>query len=124
MLLGEAGNDTLLGGAGFDVLIGGLGRDKLVGGPSGNSLLLGGRIANDDNDSALLAILTEWSRRVGNAPAAPLADRLASLRATSLADTALIDDAILDTLQGSVGDDLFFKQKKDKLPKHPAGVQL
>lgn len=54
------GNDWVHGGHGRDVLIGGDGRDWLLGG-NGQDLLIGDRTIHDQNDAALIAILTEWS---------------------------------------------------------------
>ena len=81
MLLGEAGNDALTGGTGFDLLLGGLNADKLNSGPQGNAILIGGTTAHDPDDLALLAILSEWARKVDNVPLS-IDDRIAHLLGT------------------------------------------
>lgn len=59
VILGEEGDDLLSGNQGLDVLIGGKGADFLFGN-SGDDLLISGYTAFDANDSALLAIMSEW----------------------------------------------------------------
>lgn len=69
LLNGGSGADILLGGPGNDVLIGGLGRDILIGGSGadcilgnfGDDILVSGKTSFDANDTALLAILDEWT---------------------------------------------------------------
>ena len=60
VLLGGVGNDLLLGYRGRDFLIGGEGRDYLFGG-SDEDLLISGYTIFDDDESALLAIMAEWT---------------------------------------------------------------
>ena len=62
LLLGGLGNDRLLGGRDRDLLIGGQGTDHLQG-QEGEDLLIGGWTTHDENESALLAILSEWNSR-------------------------------------------------------------
>lgn len=59
LLLGEAGRDGMVGGLGRDVLIGGRDADRMVGG-DGDDILIGGVTSYDNNDTALIAIFSEW----------------------------------------------------------------
>jgi len=61
ILIGGPGDDTLTGGLGRDILIGGTGADRLQG-LEGDDLLIGGNTDFDANETALKAILAEWSR--------------------------------------------------------------
>lgn len=69
LLVGGNGNDVLIGKLGNDLLIGGTGVDRLFGGSaSGNTatkedenLLIGEATSYDLNDTALAALLAEWS---------------------------------------------------------------
>ncbi|MBI3465375.1 MAG: DUF11 domain-containing protein [Planctomycetes bacterium] len=126
-LYGDSGNDDIDGGSGSDVLVGGDERDQITG-RKGRDLIIGGRgndslISHNDedilvagttrweaNDSALSAIMAEWTR----------ADQRYALRvdhvlnggglngAFLLNRTTVADDGDHDDLTGSVGTDLFF----------------
>lgn len=69
LLRGEAGNDILLGGDGRDELLADDGRDLLIGGlhgdrlvgDAGEDILIAGTTTHDNNDSALRAVLAEWT---------------------------------------------------------------
>jgi hypothetical protein len=61
LLVGDANPNLLIGGTGRNLLIGGAGADTLTGG-GGDNLLLGGTTAYDTNLTALLAIMSEWTR--------------------------------------------------------------
>ena len=126
VLVGGDGDDELDGGIGSDVLIGGLGSDDLQGG-GGGDLLIGTRTANDNNASALLAVVAEWSS------SRSYADRIANLRGvgtgtrangntflkTSGPQATIFEDAASDKLTGGSGRDWFFAKlsgnKKDKI---------
>lgn len=60
ILSGGDGNDILSGGAGFNLLFGGNGADTMTGSP-GENLMVPDRTSHDASDTALLAILAEWS---------------------------------------------------------------
>src|SRR5207249_7565770 len=59
-ILGGTGDDLLVGGAGRDLLIGGLGADRIVGNTD-DDILVAGTTAHDNNDTALTAIMAEWT---------------------------------------------------------------
>ena len=59
-MLGGDGRDELLAGEGRDLLIGGLHGDRLVG-DAGEDILIAGTTTHDNNDSALRAVLAEWT---------------------------------------------------------------
>jgi hypothetical protein len=60
VLLGGAGNDTLIGRGNRDLLIGGGGQDDLLGLGKGD-ILISGSTRFDNNQTALAAILNEWT---------------------------------------------------------------
>src|SRR5262249_13769701 len=60
VLLGGAGNDTLLGRGDRELLIGGSGQDALLGLGRGE-ILISGSTSFDHNQTALAAILSEWT---------------------------------------------------------------
>jgi RHS repeat-associated protein len=127
---GDGGNDRLKGGAGHDVLLGGFGDDLLIGG-SGRDLMIGGRGADrlignngddmliaaftdyDAIDSALMAIVAEWTSardydtRVRNlSDGSGSADRLNG--DVFLNAETVHDDDSADLLTGAAGRDWFF----------------
>jgi Ca2+-binding RTX toxin-like protein len=116
VLLGDDGDDHLIGGNGRDIMIGGLGADLLMGG-LGEDILIGGTTTHDQNDMALMDLITEW-----NAPD-PYAVRVDRLRngtgATGIQlakGVTVFDDADADLLVGSFGTDWFFFDLLDKTP--------
>jgi Ca2+-binding RTX toxin-like protein len=60
ILLGGAGNDLLVGGTNRNLLIGGAGQDFLVGNRAGD-ILITGSTSFDSNQTALAAIMSEWT---------------------------------------------------------------
>jgi hypothetical protein len=109
ILLGGTGNDLLYGGNDRDILIGGLDTDKLYG-ENGDDILIGGTTAFDDDEVALVAILSEWTSgndyatRVSN-----IRDGLGQSDGNSLsADVTVIDDGVIDDLFGGGNQDWFF----------------
>jgi hypothetical protein len=63
ILVGNGGNDTLTGvGSGYSILIGGDGSDTLTNNGSGAALMIGGKSSLDNNVTALLSLMSEWSR--------------------------------------------------------------
>ena len=96
-------------GNGRDILIGGTGTDKLFG-AGGDNILIGGTTAHDDDATALVAILAEWTS--GN----DYATRVANIRAglgqsdgfSLSAGVTVFDDGVVDELYGSSGMDWFF----------------
>lgn len=117
LLVGGDGHDFLHGGRGRDVLIGGDGRDTLLGG-GGGDLLLAGRTAYDTHDTALRAVLAEWTAdedyrtRVGH-----LAGTIPGGRngAFLLDATTVHADDRKDVLFGGCGRDAFFVGSGDRL---------
>jgi Ca2+-binding RTX toxin-like protein len=125
-LYGDAGNDVLLGGeggdqlrsiSGRDLLIAGLGSDNLYGSSTGDTILIGGTTAYDNNDLALAEIMKEWTsgrkfadRAVRLEAGIPTAVGTISLtrRTAAKANGTVIDDAVRDTLWGAAGKDWFF----------------
>jgi hypothetical protein len=61
LVMGTGGNDLLYGGNQRDVLVGGLGLDRLEGG-SGEDIVIGGRTTFDTNLTAMVGVLSEWTR--------------------------------------------------------------
>ncbi|MCI0638185.1 MAG: choice-of-anchor L domain-containing protein [Gemmataceae bacterium] len=133
-LYGEGGNDRLKGGAGENVLLGGEGDDLILGGGTRN-LLIGGTGADsvrgnggddiliagftdyDGDETALDAIITEWSKTfVANDPYQDYLarrDRLTSADSDfqyKLTASSVHNDTDADKLTGSSGFDLFFAQ--------------
>jgi Ca2+-binding RTX toxin-like protein len=62
VLIGGAGKDTLLGRGQHDLLIGGSGQDVLLALGAGD-ILISGSTSFDNNQSALDAIMREWTSR-------------------------------------------------------------
>jgi hypothetical protein len=62
VLLGGAGNDTLIGRGNRDLLIGGSGQDVLFG-LGGGDIVISGSTSFDNNQTALAAIMSEWTPR-------------------------------------------------------------
>ena len=136
VLIGGDGDDLLVGGEGRDLLIGGRGADKIVGN-AGDDLLIAGYTAFDAIDSALAAIMAEWTSDRS------YADRVKNLRgddsSPTFADRAngdvylaadgslgravtVLDDGVKDVLTGDGGLDWFLfnadgdnEAKKDKV---------
>jgi Ca2+-binding RTX toxin-like protein len=121
VLVGGAGDDLLVGGNNRDILIGGLGADRIVGNAE-DDLLVSGATAFDGNESALAAVLAEWTSAgsyaarvaniMGTGGGASFDARLNGntfLRVTSdPATTTVFDDGAADVLTGSSGQDWFF----------------
>ncbi|MEQ9410983.1 MAG: choice-of-anchor I family protein [Fuerstiella sp.] len=61
VFVGSDGNDLLKGGFGRNVLIGGTGQDRLHAGFFGNTMMIGGTTAFDDDSAALDLIMAEWT---------------------------------------------------------------
>ena len=128
LLVGDDGNDDLEGGQlARNILIGGKGEDHLNGGMGNENLLIGGTTSHDANDSALMAILGEWSEFT------PIETRVRNLtrgggRNGSFVlvrgTTVLDDDLTEDTLEGGLLRDWIFRFDKDQiktgisLPRH------
>jgi hypothetical protein len=114
ILLGNGGNDQLFGNDGRDFLFGGVGADVLNGG-LGDDILFGGTTAHDNNPTAQLALLLEWSRthlgytaRIDHL----LSSTSGGLNGSFLLNkSALSDDNNIDTLSGGDGMDWFILGK-------------
>jgi autotransporter-associated beta strand protein len=128
LLKGGAGHDVLLGGDGFDAVFGGGGRDLIIGGRDsdlllGNAdddLLIAGTTAFDNQDTALLAILAEWTSSRN------YQTRVENIRGTGSGSSfdnrlngdfflnaggpfrTVFDDGAIDVLSGNSGRDWFF----------------
>ncbi|WP_254512040.1 beta strand repeat-containing protein [Anatilimnocola floriformis] len=117
LLGGDGGDDILSGGSGNDYLIGGDGNDVLIGGAggggdslngnAGNDLLIAGdttnsqsSLANDSNDTALMALLANWNATHGAGIASGIVTG---------------DDGAVDSLTGDTGDDDFYATLTDSL---------
>ncbi|MCE9525292.1 MAG: DUF11 domain-containing protein, partial [Planctomycetales bacterium] len=123
-LFGEAGQDILVAGDGNDKLWGGAGRDLLIGGDGNDTLygeghddmLVAGSTIYDNNEIALMSILSEWtssnsySTRVNNI-------RLGGGNngGFTLDSATVLDDGRPDTLWGHGGQDWFLVGIKDKI---------
>jgi hypothetical protein len=115
VLVGGGGNDTLIAGKGRDLLIGGSGAAQLVGN-SGDDILIAGTTAYDANETALSAIMAEWTSDRS------YADRVANLSGAgsgtrnngryfliaSGPNATVFDNGVVDVLQGGSGMDWFF----------------
>ena len=122
VLLGGTGDDLLSGGSGRDLLIGGTGADRLVGN-SEDDLLIAGNTLHDTLDTALCAIMDEWtsgrtySQRVANLSGLASAGADGSTFASRENNgfflrsdgpgTTVFDDNAADILTGSSGLDWF-----------------
>jgi Ca2+-binding RTX toxin-like protein len=109
-LKGGAGDDVLIGGEGDDLLVGGSGRDLIIGGEGadrivGNAdddILVAGTLSVPNIDSALAAIMAEWTSSHSYSV------RVASLQSANLlTDSTVRDDNAVDVLTGSAGQDWF-----------------
>ncbi len=121
VLLGGDGDDLLVGGGGRDLLVGGRGADRIVGNAD-DDVLVAGSTAFDRVDSALAAIVAEWTS------ARSYAQRVANLRGETASGAfaarangevflavdggfgravTVFDDGDADLLTGASGQDWF-----------------
>jgi Ca2+-binding RTX toxin-like protein len=114
ILVGNALANILRGSAGRDLIIGGQGKDELHGG-KGDDLLIGGTTAYDTNDTALLALLAEWSRT--NAQYETRIKRIRTgiggLNAGYALKGNVFDDDVADSLTGGEGRDWFWRDRPE-----------
>jgi hypothetical protein len=116
ILVGGDGNDELEAGVDRGLLIGGNGQDRLKG-SARDDVLIGGTTAYDANETALMAILSEWksprsfAARMGNLSTGVGANKNYRLK---LGET-VFDDAARDTLFGGAGSDWFLAFLTDEL---------
>ncbi len=124
MLAGNQGNDIILGGGGNDVINGNAGRDILIGcagadvilGNADEDLLIAGTTDHDDVQSALNAILAEWSSSASYATRTghilgTISGGLNGavlLNGNSGAGQTVFNDSEVDTLTGNGGVDWYF----------------
>jgi Ca2+-binding RTX toxin-like protein len=101
VLVGGEGNDRLFGGTLRSVLIGGAGADEIAG-SKGEDILIGGKTSYDANDTALAAILAEWSntRKSYNARVESLTRGIAGGTISLKRETTVPDDLSPDRLTG------------------------
>ena len=111
VLSGRDGNDTLSGGNGKNILIGGTGADNLLGGTD-EDLMLGARYTLEADNTALVALLTEWTS------ASSFINRVAHLLGTlagganggfTLTSATVKEDGIKDKLTGGSGKDWYLR---------------
>ena len=120
MLLGGAGDDQLFGGSGRNLLIGGTGEDKLRS--EGEDILIGSTTAYDANETAMAALLAEWSS------AQSYAQRVAHLSGqtpgglngsfvlrTTGAGATVFDDFVRDQISTKSGQDWVLAFDSDKV---------
>ncbi|MFO0953958.1 MAG: choice-of-anchor Q domain-containing protein, partial [Isosphaeraceae bacterium] len=98
VLIGGDGDDLLVGGEGRDLLIGGRGADRIVGN-AGDDLIIAGYTSFDAIDSALSAVMAEWTANRS------YADRVNNLRgdATSPAFASRANGSVYLAVDGSHG---------------------
>jgi hypothetical protein len=104
LLVGGDGDDTLIGGTKRNVLIGGRGADNVTG-QRLDDLLIGGATTHDANITALLSLLTEWTRTDSSA-----SRRISNLRngggrngTNVLNSNTILADNAADTLTANAG---------------------
>jgi parallel beta-helix repeat protein len=125
LLVGDASANVVVGGTGRNVIIGGGGGDTLTGG-GGDNILIGGTTAYDTNRTALLAILSEWTRTDRN-----FHQRTDDLRNgtglngsyvlnadPTLGPVTLFDDGLADVLTGGGGSSWFVYHKANDTIKN------
>ncbi len=141
-LSGGKGNDVLLGGDNVDVLDGDDGNDLLIGGAkndglfggAGEDILIGGTTSYDNNETALLAIISEWGSSNSNA------DRIAHIKGTLSGGAngtyflkvgtgaTVFNDNYTDGLTGGTGRDWFFRRntnpQRDSILDNSAGEEV
>jgi Ca2+-binding RTX toxin-like protein len=135
-VFGGLGNDVLLGGADADTLQGDDGRDLLIGGLAadvlkgmgGDDVLIGSITTFDSNQSALDALMAEWTSTN------TYAQRVAYLTGTSGGAngttyliknvTVLDDNKVKDTYFGGLDSDLFFLFPGEKAEDKEGGETL
>ena len=114
--MGDCQHWVLTVGDGRDLLIGGTGADRIVGNAD-DDILIGGVTRYDCNESALCAIMDEWTRTDLR-----YLDRIATLqtgtrrdRNVRLNSDTVFNDSDKDVLTGSSGLDwFFFDQQQDR----------
>jgi Ca2+-binding RTX toxin-like protein len=124
ILIGGAGTDTITDAGGRNLLIGGSGADTLTG-SSSDDIIIGADTTYDNNDTALLAIMNEWTGP------SDYATRIGHLKgtiggglngSTLLNASKIIDDAIADLMTGGSGLDWFFAAiPPDTITDHASG---
>jgi Calx-beta domain/PKD domain/RTX calcium-binding nonapeptide repeat (4 copies) len=111
VLVGGAGDDTLLGGNGADILVGGLGFDTLNG-RGKEDILIGNRVAYEDDLTAMRLLRLEWGRTD-----IPLGMKVDHIRgylpggqngSYILDASTILEDQAVDDLWGGAGTDWFF----------------
>ncbi|MGE3776624.1 MAG: hypothetical protein AB7F89_05525, partial [Pirellulaceae bacterium] len=110
IVAGGDGDDAIDGGSGLDLLIAGRGRDE-VSGDGDDDILIGGWTDYDAHESALEALLAEWSKSYGySARVANVTTSGGSLAGLNvrLDNTTVHDDNSYDLLEGDSDQDLFF----------------
>ena len=126
VLMGGSGNDMLIGGSGQDLLVGGLGSDRLIGN-GGDDLMLGGELQFARLESALAAIMAEWTS------SRSYEERVANLRGDEMSpsfeqranidvfltvngpNATVVDDDDRDVFTGAAGRDWFFADLDEDL---------
>jgi uncharacterized delta-60 repeat protein len=119
LLLGGEGNDLLIGGNGRDLLIGGNGADRIVGNAD-DDILIAGYTLFDSDQTALSAIMAEWTSTrdyaartanitgIGSGPTFDARENATYYLTTEGSAPTVRDDSAKDTMTGSDGQDWFF----------------
>jgi Ca2+-binding RTX toxin-like protein len=109
IISGGAGDDFLQGGGGLDIVIGGDDADTVAGDGS-DDLVVSGYSTLDNDESALAAVLAEWTN------GAAIDDRITAIGglASPLSATNVTDDGFADTVLGFSGADWFLVHANDR----------
>jgi Ca2+-binding RTX toxin-like protein/PKD repeat protein len=116
ILVGGDGDDLLNGDQGRDLLIGGNGADRIVGNAD-EDVLIAGWTAYDANDTALLALMKEWTgcgrygTRVANITNGTGSTGGYRLVGDDGPQQTVFNDNEVDQLTGSQGQDWFFANR-------------
>jgi Ca2+-binding RTX toxin-like protein len=102
VLSGGDENDTLNGGEGTNILIGGFGADSLTGG-TGEDLLLGAWYLFEADNTAMAALMSNWTSP------GTVQDRADLLLVSALTPATVNDDGAKDTLKGGSGRDWYLR---------------
>ena len=116
---GGSGNDSVTTGSGQDVIKGGAGDDLIdrIVGNADEDLLIAGYTSFDNNDTALSAVMKEWTSgnsyatRVNNLTNGTGLTAGNRLIGDDGATQTVFNDNDVDTLTGSQGQDWFFANR-------------
>ena len=110
VLVGGSGTNTLVSGRGYNLLIAGSGGGNEILGTQGDNIEIAGSTNYDANETALAAILAEWST---NASPANYDVRVHAVALEMIAlGMTITPGAGCDSLYGGSGEDTYFAQTK------------